>query len=195
VDLDPFLINELDAEEAEKLERQRRKAMGFLHQTSQPLFVPEEFHALGDDRFRWARGGGVEGALTATEQTALWKVLKPFARAMFGGVKLSLLLGPGRGTVQVCGFLDEELTELVLAGFASQPGASGVERRLPLGTIKQVLVENEIASDAKGLCTELQFTDGRFVRFCFETQEQCDYFGVCMKILTVAIPRTEDGGI
>lgn len=152
-----------------------------------PLIVPENFSRLRSNLPPDGRGPPV-----GQDKVAIEEVLMPFLEAMIRGIQVTLWTDttPSAGSssgIHVIATLTADLSELTLARMS-------VEQKFGTDTIRWVRPPATApALDLEGLCADVKFESGRFVRLCFERSDQCAYFTMCMRFVVKAA-KARGGG-
>lgn len=127
----------------------------------------------------------VQRAQNDDQKDLLESCLKSFARSLFHGIHVPLLLNDGQTVLVECS-LNLNMTHFVMRGKAN-------EKQVALATVKGVRGPPSQAECAKSpvatldsCCAMMLLLGGEFLTFRFETEQACTFFTTCMKVLVKA---------
>jgi len=155
-----------------------------------PLGVPLEFHRV---EYKWAQPSSAQSKPTHQQEERLGKCLKKFVHAMLTGVLVQLRLDAqeAAGTsedqnIHAVLHLSQDLNLLLIS-------VGGMERSVPMTSIrwarppeKEDKGHSWFQPQEQDHFVVLRLAGGRFVRICFEEQNQAAFFGTCIRLLIKA---------
>lgn len=145
-----------------------------------PLIVPAGFEKLSSTLP--SRG---QGPPTQEEKAAIEELLMPFLEAMIRGIQVTLQMDPTPSSdssdgISAIATLTADLSHLVLARMS-------MEHRFGVESIKWVRSPSKTPGrHLEGLCADMRFDSGRFVRLSFDRPDQCAFFTMCMRFVVKA---------